>query len=154
MTSYFVHEKAICESEHIGENTRIWAFAHVLPKAVIGADCNICDGVFVENDVHIGNRVTVKCGVQLWDGLTVEDDVFIGPNATFTNDRFPRSLQHPDKYAITTIHRGASVGANATLLPGVTIGEGAMIGAGTVVTKDIPENELWLGNPARFNRKL
>jgi len=150
MQNYFVHEKAICESGHIGENTRIWAFAHVLPKAVIGADCNICDGVFIENDVHIGNRVTVKCGVQLWDGLTVEDDVFIGPNATFTNDPFPRSKVFPEQFPRTVIRKGASIGANATILPGLEIGAGAMIGAGAVITRSVPPNAIAVGNPARI----
>lgn len=150
MANYFVHEKAICESAHIGENTRIWAFAHILPKAVIGADCNICDGVFIENDVRIGNRVTVKCGVQLWDGLTVEDDVFIGPNATFTNDRFPRSKVYPEQFARTVIRKGASIGANATILPGLEIGAGAMIGAGAVITRSVPPNAIAIGNPARI----
>lgn len=150
MTNYFIHEKAICESGHIGENTRIWAFAHVLPKAVIGADCNICDGVFIENDVHIGNRVTVKCGVQLWDGLTVEDDVFIGPNATFTNDPFPRSKIFPEQFSRTVIRKGASIGANATILPGLEIGAGAMVGAGAVITRSVPPNAIAVGNPARI----
>lgn len=150
MTNYFVHEQAICESASIGDNTRIWAFAHVLPKAVIGADCNICDGVFIENDVRIGDRVTVKCGVQLWDGLTVEDDVFIGPNATFTNDRFPRSKIYPEKFSRTIIRKGASIGANATILPGLEIGSGAMIGAGAVITRSVPPNAIAVGNPARI----
>ena len=131
--NYFVHPQGLCDSTDIGAGTRVWAFAHVLKGAHIGADCNICDHVFVENDVVVGDRVTVKCGVQLWDGLRVEDDVFIGPNATFTNDRFPRSKHYPEKFAQTTIGRGASVGANATILPGVTIGQYAMIGAGAVV---------------------
>lgn len=150
MANYFVHEKAICESEQIGENTKIWAFAHVLPKAAIGTDCNICDGVFIENDVLIGNRVTVKCGVQLWDGLTVEDDVFIGPNATFTNDRFPRSKIYPEQFHKTIIRKGASIGANATILPGLEIGTNAMIGAGAVITRSVPPNAIAVGNPARI----
>src|SRR5512141_1125826 len=122
---FFVHPNALCESPSIGAGTRIWAFAHVLPGAVIGRDCNICDGVFVENDVRVGDRVTVKCGVQLWDGVRLEDDVFVGPNATFTNDRFPRSRQHLAKYPETVVRKGASIGANATILPGITIGQGA-----------------------------
>jgi len=149
-----IHPLADVQSPHIGEGTRIWQFCVVLPNAKIGSDCNICSHVFIENDVTIGDKVTIKCGVQLWDGLRIADEVFIGPNVTFTNDRYPRSLQRPNRYAITTIHRGASIGANTTLLPGVTIGEGAMIGAGSVVTKDIPDNELWRGNPAGFSRKL
>ena len=148
---YFKHPSALVESEKIGNNTRIWAFVHILPGAVIGQDCNICDHVFIEKDVVVGNRVTIKCGVQLWDGLRVEDDVFIGPNATFTNDAFPRSKQ-PFDLLITTIGRGASIGANATILPGMTIGEYAMIGAGTVVTSDVPPYALVVGNPGRVVR--
>lgn len=147
---YFVHERALCESPHIGKGTRVWAFAHVLPQAQIGEDCNICDNVFVENDVRMGDRVTVKCGVQLWDGVTLEDDVFIGPNATFTNDIFPRSKKFPDKFARTIVRRGASIGANATILPGITIEQGAMIGAGAVVTRSVPPNAIVVGNPAKI----
>ena len=135
---------------HIGDGTRIWAFAHILPDAVIGKDCNICDHVFIENDVQIGDRVTVKCGVQLWDGLRVRDDVFIGPNATFTNDRFPRSKAYPEKFAETVIGKRASIGANATILPGISIGQGAMVGAGAVVTKSVPPHAIVAGNPARI----
>lgn len=148
--SAFIHPQALCESENVGDRTRVWAFAHVLPGAVIGEDCNICDGVFVENDVRVGDRVTVKCGVQLWDGVTLEDDVFVGPNATFTNDMFPRSGQHPEAYAQTLVQKGASIGANATILPGVKIGTGAMVGAGSVVTRDVPEYAIVVGNPARI----
>jgi acetyltransferase-like isoleucine patch superfamily enzyme/dTDP-4-dehydrorhamnose 3,5-epimerase-like enzyme len=144
----FIHPAAIVESDRIGARTRVWAFAHVLPGASIGKDCNICDGVFVENDVVIGDRVTVKCGVQLWDGVTLEDDSFVGPNATFTNDPFPRSRQPPAGFSRTVVRRGASIGANATILPGVTIGPSAMVGAGSVVTKDVPPNAIVTGNPA------
>lgn len=147
---YFVHTHGICESSDIGKDTRIWAFAHVLPGASIGSQCNICDHVFVENDVIIGSRVTVKCGVQLWDGITLEDEVFIGPNATFTNDPFPRSKQYPEQFPRTVICRGASIGANATILPGLTIGQHAMIGAGAVVTRSVPANAIVIGNPARI----
>lgn len=147
---HYVHPQAICESNTIGANTRIWAFAHILPKAVVGAECNICDGVFIENDVVVGDRVTIKCGVQLWDGLTVEDDVFIGPNVTFTNDRFPRSRVYPEQFAKTIVRKGASIGANATILPGLEIGAGAMIGAGAVVTRTVPPNAIAVGNPARI----
>ncbi len=145
---YFSHPAAIVESAAIGAHTRIWAFAHVLPGAVIGTDCNICDGVFVENDVRIGDRVTVKCGVQLWDGVTLEDDVFVGPNATFTNDNFPRSKVRPERFARTVVRSGASIGANATILPGITVGPRAMVGAGAVVTRDVPANAIVVGNPA------
>jgi acetyltransferase-like isoleucine patch superfamily enzyme/dTDP-4-dehydrorhamnose 3,5-epimerase-like enzyme len=148
--SYFVHPSGICESTRIGKNTKVWAFAHVLPRAVIGSDCNICDHVFVENDVVIGDRVTIKCGVQVWDGIVLEDDVFIGPNVTFTNDLFPRSKQYPEKFLQTKVEKGASIGANSTLLPGVKIGRNVMVGAGSVVTKDVPPNAIVVGNPARI----
>ena len=147
----FVHPKAICESDHIGDRTRIWAFSHILEGAKIGEDCNICDGVFIENDVTVGDRVTIKSGVQLWDGIRVEDDVFIGPNATFTNDHFPRSRVWQQTLPVTHILSGASIGANATLLPGVTIGKGAMIGAGAVVTRDVPANAIFYGNPGKIH---
>lgn len=146
----FVHPQALCESATLGERTRVWAFAHVLPGARIGADCNICDHVFIENDVVLGDRVTVKCGVQLWDGLRVADDVFVGPNATFSNDKYPRSKQYQSKVVETFIGRGASIGGAATILPGVTIGPGAMVGAGAVVTHDVPARAIVSGNPARI----
>ena len=145
----FVHERGLCESDQVGTGTRVWAFAHVLPGARIGRDCNVCDHTFVENDVIIGDRVTIKCGVQLWDGLRVEDDVFIGPNATFTNDRFPRSREFPEEFPQTRLRRGCSIGANATILPGIEVGERAMVAAGSVVTRDVPAGKLVLGNPAR-----
>lgn len=148
--TFFAHPQALCESTQVGEGTRIWAFAHVLPKARIGAECNICDQVFIENDVLVGDRVTVKCGVQLWDGVTIEDDVFIGPNASFTNDIFPRSKKYPKSFGRTLVQRGASIGANATILPGITIGQNAMIGAGAVVTRSVPSNAIVIGNPARI----
>jgi UDP-2-acetamido-3-amino-2,3-dideoxy-glucuronate N-acetyltransferase len=150
VTDYFAHPKAIVESSNIGEATRIWAFVHILPGAVIGKDCNICDHVFIENDVALGDRVTVKSGVQLWDGVRIEDDVFIGPNVAFTNDPFPRSKQYPEKYSVTLVQKGASIGANATILPGLTIGQNAMVGAGSVVTKNVPPNSMVMGNPARI----
>lgn len=153
--NYYVHPQGIVDDgANIGPKTKIWAFAHVLPGAIIGEDCNICDGVFIENDVKIGDRVTIKCGVQIWDGVTLENDVFIGPNATFTNDPFPRSKHYPDVYPRTLVCQGASIGANATILPGLTIGKNAMIGAGAVVTHDIPPDAVVTGNPARIRRYL
>lgn len=150
MTDTFVHPQALCESTQIGQGTRVWAFAHILPGAQIGRECNICDGVFIENDVVVGDRVTVKCGVQLWDGLRVQDDVFIGPNVSFTNDRFPRSKVYPDRFLPTVVERGASIGAGAVILPGLSIGAGAMVGAGAVVTRSVPANAIVVGNPARI----
>ena len=128
----------------------MWAFAHILPGAVLGEDCNVCDHVFVENDVRVGDRVTIKSGVQLWDGLRIADDVFIGPNATFSNDKFPRSRQHQAAVLQTHVGRGASIGGGAVLLPGVSIGAEAMVGAGAVVTRDVPPKAVVSGNPARI----
>ena len=147
---YFIHERASCDSRKIVDGTRIWANAHVLAEAELGSDCNVCDGVFIENDVTIGDRVTIKCGVQLWDGIRLMDDVFVGPNATFTNDKFPRSKQYPEKFDHTLVEKGASIGANATILPGIRIGLDAMVGAGAVVTKDVPAKAIVVGNPARI----
>lgn len=149
----FIHDLALVETDSIGPGTRIWAFAHVMPGATIGADCNVGDHTYIEGNVTIGDRVTIKNGVNLWDGLRIEDDVFIGPQATFTNDRFPRSKQ-PFTAPLTTIRRGASIGAGAVILPGVTIGERAMVGAGAVVTKDVPDDAVVVGNPARVLRRL
>ena len=149
-----IHRLADVASQTIGQGTRIWQFAVVLPKAKIGADCNICAHVFIENDVVVGDRVTVKSGVQLWDGLRVGNDVFIGPNATFTNDKYPRSKKHPNVFPTTSIEAGASIGAGAVILPGITVGVGAMVGAGAVVTKDVPARSLVVGNPARHVRFL
>ena len=144
----FIHPLADVQTDEIGAGTRIWQFAVVLNGARIGRDCNICAHTFVENGVSLGDRVTLKSGVYLWDGITVEDDVFIGPQATFTNDREPRSrVRKP--FEPTLIKAGASIGAGAVILPGLTIGQGAMIGAGAVVTKSVPDGETWVGNPAR-----
>lgn len=149
-----IHPLSDCKSTHIGKDTKIWQFCVIFPKAKIGDNCNICANVLIENDVTVGNNVTIKSGVEIWDGITVEDDVFIGPNATFTNDLFPRSKNPTWKLSKTVIKKGASIGANATILCGITIGEKSMIGAGSVVTKDVPDGELWVGNPARFVRKI
>jgi UDP-2-acetamido-3-amino-2,3-dideoxy-glucuronate N-acetyltransferase len=149
-SEFFVHERGICESADVGAGTRIWAFAHVLPKARIGRDCNICDHVFIENDVVLGDEVTVKSGVQLWDGVRLGNRVFVGPNATFTNDPFPRSRKPPAKFAETIVEEDASIGANATILPGLKIGRAAMVGAGAVVTDSVPAYAMVVGNPARI----
>lgn len=145
----FIHSTSDVQTTKIGENTRIWQFCVVLPAAEIGESCNICAHVFIENDVVVGDRVTIKSGVQLWDGVTVDNDAFIGPNATFTNDKFPRSRQKPPEFLRTQICEGASIGANATVLPGVRVGVGAMVGAGAVVTKDVPAWSIVIGNPGR-----
>lgn len=143
------HPESLVEATaEIGPRTRIWAFAHVLAGAKIGADCNICDQTFIEGGARIGDRVTLKCGVQVWEGVTLEDDVFVGPNATFTNDPFPRSRRRPAQFAKTVVRKRASIGANATILPGITIGADAMVGAGAVVTSDVPPRAIVMGNPA------
>lgn len=147
--NHFVHPLGSCESGNVGDGSRIWAFAHVLPGARIGSDCNVCDHVFIENDVVIGDRVTIKCGVQLWDGIRLEDDVFVGPNATFINDAFPRSKRLRLKQSQTFVAVGASIGANATILSGLRIGQYAMVGAGAVVTRSVPPYAIVVGNPAR-----
>lgn len=135
-----IHPLSDVQSKNIGENTNIWQFCVVLPEAKIGDNCNICSHCFIENDVRIGNNVTVKCGVQIWDGMVIEDDVFIGPNVTFCNDRYPKSRNKDWKLEPVIVKKGASIGANATILPGVTIGENALIGAGAVVTKNVDNN--------------
>lgn len=150
----FIHPLADVSDCQIGEGTRVWQFVVVLKGAKIGADCNICAQTLIEGDVVIGDRVTVKSGVQIWEGSVICDDVFIGPNATFSNDLYPRSKQYPDKFQGVKIHNGASIGANATLLPGITIGEKAMVGAGAVVTKDVPARAVVVGNPAKIVRYL
>jgi UDP-2-acetamido-3-amino-2,3-dideoxy-glucuronate N-acetyltransferase len=148
-----IHPLSDVQSTSISESTRVWQYVIILRDAVIGENCNICSHSFIENDVKIGNNVTVKCGVYLWDGITLEDNVQIGPNVTFTNDKYPRAKQAFELQR-TVIKKNASIGAAAVILGGVTIGENAMIGAGSVVTKDIPANELWVGNPAKFVRKI
>lgn len=147
---FFVHPLSEVQSKKIGAGTRIWQFCVVLAGAKIGVNCNVCAHVLIENDVLIGDNVTIKSGVQLWDGIQVESNVFIGPNVTFTNDLFPRSKIYPDEFLKTTIKAGASIGANATILPGLTISEGVLIGAGSVVTRSIPPNAIVVGNPARI----
>ena len=143
-----IHPLSDVQSTKIGSNTVILQYTIVLPGAVIGNNCNINAHCFIENDVRIGDNVTVKCGVFIWDGVTVEDDVHIGPGVTFTNDVYPRS-KHNFELARTILKKGASIGANATVIAGLTIGEYALIGAGSVVTKNVPNNTLWIGNPAR-----
>lgn len=150
----YIHETAEVQSDRIGPGTKIWQHAVILGGAEIGSCCNVCAHTFIENDVMIGNSVTIKCGVYLWDGIEVEDDVFIGPNATFTNDGFPRSKEYPATFPKTRLKRGSTIGANATLLPGITVGEEAMVGAGAVVTKDVPKRAVVLGNPARVVRYI
>ncbi|MDC6166178.1 WxcM-like domain-containing protein [Paucibacter sp. XJ19-41] len=145
-----IHHTADVQTPHIGANTNCWQYCVILKGAKIGNDCNVCAHVLIENDVLMGDRVTVKSGAQLWDGLRVGDDVFIGPNVTFTNDKFPRSKQFQDQPLITTIERGVSIGGNATILPGLTIGQNAMVGAGAVVTRSVPPNAIVYGNPARI----
>lgn len=148
-----IHPLSDVQSSFIGENSNIWQFCVVLPNAIIGDNCNICSHCLIENDVVIGNNVTIKSGVQIWDAIYIEDNVFIGPNVTFSNDKKPRSKQYPEQYSQTTVKRNASIGANATILPGITIGEFAMIGAGAVVTKNVPPYVTVIGNPAREIKK-
>lgn len=144
----YIHPLADCKSQTIGEDTNIWQFCVIFNNAKIGRNCNICANVLIENDVEIGDNVTIKSGVQLWDGVRIENNVFIGPNVTFTNDHFPRSKVHTKPYERILIKKGASVGANSTIVASATIGEYAFIGAGSVVTKDIPPYTVWYGNPA------
>lgn len=146
--NYKTHPLSDVQTENIGDETLIWQFVVILPNAKIGSNCNINCHVFIENDVVIGDNVTIKSGVQVWDGVTIEDNVFVGPNVTFTNDLVPRSKQHLEKARRTIIKKGASIGANATILSGIEIGQYAFIGAGSVITKSILPNTLWYGNPA------
>ena len=145
-----IHPLSDVQSKKIGKDTNIWQYCVVLPEAEIGENCNICSHCFIENKVKIGNNVTIKNGLYLYDGITIEDNVFIGPNATFCNDKYPKSKQYPEKFPETIIKKGASIGGNATILPGITIGENALVGAGSVVTKDVPANSVVTGNPARI----
>ena len=149
-----IHPLSDVQCKNIPESTRIWQYCVILPNAKIGEDCNICSHCLVENEASIGNRCTIKCGVQIWDGIEIEDDVFVGSNVAFTNDKYPQSQNEKWTLLKTHICKGATIGAGATILPGITIGEGAMIGAGSVVTKNVPAGELWVGNPARYIRKI
>lgn len=146
----FIHPLSDVQSKKIGDNTNIWQFCVILPEAIIGENCNICSHVFIENKVRVGNSVTIKCGVQVWDGIDIEDNVFIGPNVTFCNDRYPISRNKSPNLEKTIIKKGASIGANTTILPGIMIGENAVIGAGSVVTKNVEANTTVIGNPARI----
>jgi UDP-2-acetamido-3-amino-2,3-dideoxy-glucuronate N-acetyltransferase len=148
--SVFVHDHALCESDDVGPRTRIWAFAHVMKGARVGADCNVCDHAFIEGGAVVGDRVTVKNGVLVWDRVTIENDVFLGPHVVFTNDMAPRAAfkKPPEMWLPTLVRHGASIGANATIICGVTVGVGAFVGAGSVVTRDVPDHALVVGNPA------
>jgi len=148
------HPSSDVQTKNIGDETNVWQNCVILEGAKIGNYCNICFNVFIENDVNIGNHVIIKSGVQLWDGITLEDNVFIGPNATFTNDLLPRSNQNIFDLKRTIVKSGASIGANSTIMCGISIGEYAMIGAGSMVTKSIPDHTLWYGNPARFKNYI
>ena len=149
--SVFIHKLADVQTSDIGDGTRVWQNAVILKGAQIGANCNICAHTFIENDVIVGNNVTLKCGVYLWDGIRIEDDVFIGPNASFCNDLYPRSGVHDERRQLlkTVVKRGASIGSGAVILPGVTIGGNAIVGAGAVVVQDVPDGQTVVGNPAR-----
>ena len=149
-----IHPLGDCMCKNIPESTNIWQFCVVFPNAKIGENCNICSHCLIENDVKIGNNCTIKCGVQLWDGIELENNVMIGANCTFTNDMYPRAKNKDWKLLTTKIRKGASIGAGSTILPGLEIGENAMVGAGSVVTKNIPAGEIWVGNPAKFLRKI
>lgn len=149
-----IHRLADCMNPNVPDSTNIWQFCVVFPNCKIGENCNICSHCLVENDVVIGDNVTIKCGVQIWDGITIEDNVMIGSNVTFTNDIYPRSKNKNWELLKTKVCRGATIGAGSVILPGLIIGEGAFVAAGSVVTRDVPEGELWMGNPAKFYRKV
>jgi acetyltransferase-like isoleucine patch superfamily enzyme len=149
-----IHQLADCMNENVPKSTNIWQFCVIFPRCTIGENCNICSHCLIENEVVIGNSVTIKSGVQIWDGIVLEDNVMVGANVSFTNDKFPRSKNENWELLRTKVCKGATIGAGSTILPGITIGEGAFIAAGSVVTKDVPAGELWLGNPARFYRKV
>lgn len=149
-----IHSLSDVQSNSIGSGSSVWQFCVILPGAIIGSNCNICSHCFVENDVVVGDNVTIKCGVQIWDGMRIESNVFIGPNVTFSNDKYPRSKQYPEKYASTHVCEGASIGAGAVICPGITIGAHSLIGAGATVTRDVPPYALVMGNPARIVRYL
>ena len=149
----FLHPLSDVQSPQVGAGSRIWQFVVVLPGARIGTDCNVCSHCFIEGDVVVGDRVTLKNGVQLWDGLRIGNDVFVGPNATFTNDKMPRSRQFQERVLETVVEDGASIGAGATILPGLRIGAGAMVGSGAVVTRSVPPYAIVGGNPARVIRQ-
>ncbi|MCU4432902.1 WxcM-like domain-containing protein [Acinetobacter pittii] len=144
----YIHPLSDVKTKNIGQKTKVWQYSVIFPQAVIGENCNICAHTMIENDVQIGNNVTIKSGVYVWDGITLEDNVFVGPSVTFTNDKTPRSKQYPDEFLKTIVEQGASIGGNATILPGIRIGRNALVGAGAVVTKDVPENAIVVGNPA------
>ena len=152
--NYYIHPGSIVDTDKIGKNTKIWAFVHILEDVTIGENCNICDFCYVESKVKIGNNVTIKNGVSLWEGVEIEDDVFVGPNAAFTNDKKPRSKVYPEKYLKTKIKKGAAIGANATILPGIIIGCYSMVGAGSVVTKNVDDFTIVTGNPAKFKKYI
>jgi UDP-2-acetamido-3-amino-2,3-dideoxy-glucuronate N-acetyltransferase len=149
-----IHPLSDVQSNQIGNNTRVWQFSVILNGAIIGSDCNICAHTLIENDVLLGDNVTVKSGVYIWDGITIEDNVFIGPCVAFTNDKLPRSKKYPESFVRTVIKANASIGANATILPGITLGEYCMVGAGSVVTKDVPPYAVVIGNPAKVIRYI